>query len=276
MRIIIKGFKCVHGRARGLIGILAAVWFCTWLGTLAQAEETFPVLQIGSHTYTNVTVTTKAEGYIFIVHSTGMLNIKVVDLPPELQESLGYKAAAAAKAKSNAPPAVALAQQTLAKVQTPQVKAAEERMRVTWEQQAARLRSYKVEELKKALAVIGGVMFLLFLFWSYCCKLVCEKSGTAPGFLVWVPLLQIYPLLRAAGMSGWWALAFALPGLNVLASVRWSLKIARVRGYGIILAILLILPVTNIFAFLFLAFSQGPTKSQEKQKVSEIMTLEAA
>jgi len=123
------------------------------------------VLQIGAHTYTNVTVTTKAEDYIFILHSSGMVNIKVVDLPPELQESLGYKeraaAAAAAKVKTNTSP-VALAQKTLAKVQTPQVKAAEDRMRTLLEEQSARLRAYDVQKLKRMLALMGGVALVLF------------------------------------------------------------------------------------------------------------------
>src|SRR3954453_20007153 len=48
----------------------------------AAEEQTFPLLQIGTRTYTNVTVTTKARKYIFILHSTGMANIRVADLPP--------------------------------------------------------------------------------------------------------------------------------------------------------------------------------------------------
>lgn len=262
-----------------MMGLRAALWFCLALCLQVHAEEKFPVLQIGAHTYTNVTVTTKAEDYIFILHSSGMVNIKVVDLPPELQESLGYKeraaAAAAARVKTNTSP-VALAQKTLAKVQTPQVKAAEDRMRTLLEEQSARLRAYDVQKLKRMLALMGGVALVLFLFWSYCCKLICEKSGTEPGPMVWVPFFQIYPLLRAAGMSSWWVLGFMLPGLNILGSVIWAVKIVRVRGLNIFWAVLLVLPVTGIFAFLFLAFARGPEKSQEKQKVNEIMTLEAA
>ncbi|HSU56865.1 MAG TPA: hypothetical protein VLT36_22590, partial [Candidatus Dormibacteraeota bacterium] len=39
------------------------------LNSHAQMEETFPVLTIGTQSYTNVTVTTKARKYIFILHS---------------------------------------------------------------------------------------------------------------------------------------------------------------------------------------------------------------
>src|SRR6266516_164957 len=70
-----------------------------WLGvsllsllpqTAPALEETFPTLQVGTHVYTNVTVTTKAKNYIFILHSAGMENIKVVDLSDEIRTQLGY------------------------------------------------------------------------------------------------------------------------------------------------------------------------------------------
>ena len=57
--------------------------------TWASTEETFDVLEIGTHTYKNVTVTTKAKNQIFIMHSAGMSTIKVVDIPPELLAKLG-------------------------------------------------------------------------------------------------------------------------------------------------------------------------------------------
>src|SRR5258706_13377628 len=56
----------------------------------AAIEQTFEVLQIGTHTYRNVTVTTKSKNYIFIMHSTGMENIKLADLPPDILAKLGY------------------------------------------------------------------------------------------------------------------------------------------------------------------------------------------
>ena len=58
---------------------------------LATTEETFEVLQVGSNTYRNVTVTTKGSDYIFIQHSTGMSNLKLAQLSPEVRDQLGYK-----------------------------------------------------------------------------------------------------------------------------------------------------------------------------------------
>ena len=60
-------------------------------GTATAAEEDrFEVLQIGTRTYTNVTVTTKAKSYIFIVHKGGMTSIKTAELSLALRQQLGY------------------------------------------------------------------------------------------------------------------------------------------------------------------------------------------
>src|SRR5262252_7260017 len=68
----------------------------------ARNEETFPVLRTKTATYTNVTVTTKDKSYIFILHSGGMGSIKIVDLPNDVQEQLGYAVAPDPKlAKTN-------------------------------------------------------------------------------------------------------------------------------------------------------------------------------
>ena len=45
-------------------------------GTVGATEDKLPVLQVGAMMYTNVTVTTKAKNYIFIVHDGGMTSIK--------------------------------------------------------------------------------------------------------------------------------------------------------------------------------------------------------
>mgnify|MGYP001441041608 CR=1 FL=1 len=79
--------------AAGRLLWLAVAALLMWsLGVVGAAEQTFGVLQIGTRTYTNVTVTTKAKNYVFIVHAGGMVNLKVADLPPDVQQQLGYAA----------------------------------------------------------------------------------------------------------------------------------------------------------------------------------------
>jgi hypothetical protein len=123
------------------------------------------------------------------------------------------------------------------------------------------------------LAAACGLAFL-YLFVSYCGRLICQKAGKPATALIWIPVAQLIPLLRAANMSPAWLLAFFVPVLNVVAQILWSFKIAKARGKSGLVGLFLVLPVTNLFAFLYLALSDGEAK-QERRTV-EIMTLEAA
>jgi hypothetical protein len=81
---------------------------------------------------------------------------------------------------------------------------------------------------------------------------------------VWIPVLQMIPLVRAARMPMFWFVIFLIPGLNLLAHIVWSIRIAQVCGKSAVVAVLLILPVTNILALLYLAFSGGNHRQEER------------
>jgi apolipoprotein N-acyltransferase len=104
--------------------------------------------------------------------------------------------------------------------------------------------------------------------------LICRKAGHPAGLLVWLPALQIFPLLRAAGMSGWWFLAYFVPVLNVVPVILWPLKIAKARGKSVWVGVLLLLPATNLFAFLYLAFSDSAPRADDESPEPKVMSLQ--
>jgi hypothetical protein len=239
----------------------------------AAREETFALLRIGTAVYTNATVTTKAKTYIFIIHAGGMTNVRVADLPQDIREKLGYAVSEKAKSGTNSPAAWAKAE--FAKLEVPSFKEASKRLSLgsqgrqsTGSLVAALLKN------KLVLAVLGALA-LVYLFHSYCFMLICRKTGQEPSILVWIPLLQLIPLVRAAGMPSWWVLAFLVPVLNLVAQVLWSFNIAKARGKSIWTGVCLLLPITNFFAFLYLAFSDG-AKEVEKEREPEVMSLQTA
>src|SRR6266403_4767276 len=96
----------------------------------AAIEQTFEVLRIGTHTYRNVTVTTKSKNYIFIMHSTGMENIKLAEVPPDIRTKLGYSAVLEPEtAKGGSTSLSTWAKRTVGKMRLPRVKELEQRWR---------------------------------------------------------------------------------------------------------------------------------------------------
>jgi hypothetical protein len=239
------------------------------LSAFAAGEEALGVLQVGDQTYQNVKVRSRAKDYVLIVHSSGITSIKVKQIPAEVLQRLGYDTAAMTKGKTGNVAAVTRA--SIAKGEA-LAEGMQARLFQVWRTSWF---ASKVQQLTifPGLTAVAAVLLMAHLFCSYCCMLICRKTGNHPGVLVWLPLLQAIPMLRAASMSTRWFGALFIPGLNLVAYVLWGIKIVEARQKTMPLAILLLFPLTSWFAFLFLAFSQDSRNEGVKVHV-ENMTLE--
>ena len=268
-----KTAKLLDCMLSGLARLALMILLFGTCGANAALEQTFDVLQIGATTYRNVTVTTKSKNYVFLLHSQGMTNIKVADLPLNVLIKLGYPDPAAAPAKTSA--SSAWASQTLSKIDVPQMKQCEQRLK-DWSADGIAKTGLNLPALNERNIFIGALALLaFFLFHSYCCFLICAKAGSKPGVLVWLPFLQLLPLLKAASLSPWWILGFLIPGINLIAQVLLCIKLTQARGKSFLVALFLIFPLSSPFAAMYLAFSGGRPRKREDRRV-EIMTLEAA
>src|SRR4030095_15445441 len=127
-------------------------------------------------------------------------------------------------------------------------------------------------------AIMGGVL-LVYLFFCYCCLLICQKARHEPGLLIWVPFLQMIPLLRAARMSPWWFLGYLLIAPGPLISLVWCFKIASARGKSPFTGFLMLVPLLGVLPFLYLAFAEKVPASpapKEDRRTDHLMTLETA
>jgi hypothetical protein len=256
------------GRSMGLA--LAALLILLPEIVTAAAPEKFDLLQIGTRTYTNVTVTTKARNHIFIYHAGGITSIKIAELPLGIKQQLGYAPVGPGRIATNT--TVVWAKHELAKVNVLPFKQMNQKpgWKPSWEPFARNLLASKMT------FVVLGIALLVYLLHCYCCMLICRKTGNPPGVLIWLPVLQLFPLLRAAGMSGWWFLGFCVPLLNIVTQCLWCLNIAKARGKSVWVGILLFLPITNLVMFLYLAFSDSDPAQEEEGRKPRIMSLEAA
>lgn len=224
------------------------------------ADQTFDLLQTKTGVYSNVTVTTKSKDYIVIQHGAGLTSLKVTDLSPEVQEKLGY---APAKSKLNLGSLTVTAKARALVEAIPATK-----IEATWNKFApAGTPQLKLDST--VISVALGVLAASYLFFCFCGSLICRKAGRPAGILMWLPVLQLIPLFRAAKMSPLWLVAMLIPLINVWAHILWSFRIAGARGKGFWTALLLILP-TYPLAFIYLAFSGGATPTEEAPATEDL------
>ena len=96
----------------------------------------------------------------------------------------------------------------------------------------------------------------VYIFTCYCFKRICEKTGHQPGILVWIPIVQIIPLLQVAGMAVWMIVLFLIPLVNLVVVVMMWAKICAARGKSPWLAVMLFIPFANLVFVPYLAFSE--------------------
>lgn len=103
-------------------------------------------------------------------------------------------------------------------------------------------------------AIIVGLA--LYVFYCFCYKRICEKCGVTPGILIWIPIVQLVPLLQVAQMPVWMIILLLIPIVNIVILVMLFAKICIARGKSPWLVILMFVPVANLIFIPYLAFSE--------------------
>lgn len=248
---------------------------------MGKTEQTFPVLQTKTGTYTNVTVTKQTKEWIFIIHSAGVCNVKATDLPTDARVALGYEAppkpAPGTKSEGSVTTAETSAAESSSVSKLPHINLAGVKQFATdWKQHRKEKESEIKAFIKEHGTIIGellGILLALHLLHSAVLWMICRKTHNSPGPLVWLPVFQLIPLLRAANMPRVWFFAFFVPVVNIIPIVMLCFKIVKSRGKASWVSILLLVPVTNWIAMLYLAFSSS---APVEMASNEVLSLETA
>ncbi len=105
-----------------------------------------------------------------------------------------------------------------------------------------------------ALACLGFLL-VVWLLVAFCGKRICENCGHEPGVLIWIPILQTIPMVRAAGMSGWMAIVLFIPIIGYFFSIYVWWKLSEGCGKPGALGLLAIFPPLLIILIPLLAFT---------------------
>ena len=88
-----------------------------------------------------------------------------------------------------------------------------------------------------------------YVFTSFCLMKIADKLEIPNSWLAWIPIAQIWVMVRAAGKPGWWLILFFIPlvnfviGLIVFFSIPTSLNKSSLYG------LLLFVPILGVFLY---------------------------
>ena len=124
--------------------------------------------------------------------------------------------------------------------------------------------SGKASDVQKAaavgfsIAVIVGILafsLVVYVFFCFCMKRICEKAGHEPGILIWIPIVNLIPQLTAAKLPVWLIVLFFIPFVNIVPLVLLFWKLCEARGKPGPLGLIVLVPFANLGLILYLAFA---------------------
>ena len=240
--------------------VWARWWWCVlalWALNAAAADVEIKLDSITAEgeVYSNVVVFTKSPTHISISYAGGMASLKAKSLDKATQRKLGYLAPE--EPTTSLPPIAGAA--------------TDPRLRELQERYQRNVEEFIQQLDKKTMYQILTLLGILYLFFCYCCWQICRKTSNRAGLLVWIPGFQMVPLLRAAGMSPWLFFTLFIPVVSPIVMIVWCFRICRVRQKSALVAIFLLLPVTSVLAFVYLALSgYGPEEEGEREGSGKI------
>jgi hypothetical protein len=112
------------------------------------------------------------------------------------------------------------------------------------------------------IGLIFGGLYLIFwlLFYIYlaiCLQVLAKKTGAGNGWMAWIPIANIFLMIKIAQKPLWWFLLLLIPIVNIVIGVILWMKIAERRGKESWWGILLIVPVVGLIVPGYLAFSNS-------------------
>jgi len=120
------------------------------------------------------------------------------------------------------------------------------------------------------------ISLAVYFFMSYCFKLICEKAGTDPGILIWIPVLQCFPIIKASGLAAWTFVLLLVPGVNVVFMIIMMVRLIKAIGKNPWLVLLLFVPIVNVFFIPYLAFSNNMTQPETRLSNEAVSSTGAA
>ncbi len=88
---------------------------------------------------------------------------------------------------------------------------------------------------------------LTYVYFAYSLIVIAKKTATTNGWMAWIPVLNLYLMVKTAGKAGWWLILFFFPIANLIFAIIIWVEIAKKLGKPDWLGFLILIPVANFF-----------------------------
>lgn len=114
---------------------------------------------------------------------------------------------------------------------------------------------------------VSFLMFVAFyVYFAVAIQTMAKKVGMANAWMAWIPLLNIYLLLKIGGKPGWWMILLFIPIVNIIIMIMMWMAVAERMKKPSWLGILMIVPIANLIVPGYLAFADGGANSNTPSK----------
>jgi hypothetical protein len=108
--------------------------------------------------------------------------------------------------------------------------------------------------LPQMLSMLFGIA--LYVYMGYSLMTIANKTKTPNNWFAWIPILNVFLMIKIAGKSYWWILLFFVPLANIIALIMLWMEIAKRCNKPAWVGVLMIVPFANFVVPGYLAFSK--------------------
>lgn len=108
-----------------------------------------------------------------------------------------------------------------------------------------------------ALGIIYFVVVIAFyIYFSLCLFRIAKKLNVPEAWIAWIPLAQIWTVVRSADKPWWWIFLLFIPVAGAFVGIYLWMRITENLGRDKWLGLLMLVPIVNLIFLGVLAFSK--------------------
>lgn len=91
------------------------------------------------------------------------------------------------------------------------------------------------------------IFIVVYVYFAYTLMVIANKVGEKNSWLAWIPIANIFLMLKVARLSYWWILGFFVPILNFILLIWIFMGMSARRGFNKWMGLLVLIPFIGPF-----------------------------